>query len=183
MSLWGLCFQRWPKGYSNITWDLPKITENYLNYFNVFLYICSWGWLCFVHCTSIAVLLWANIDYNVNNALLLEINCLTPLCNWILLSILLGCFCVYGSLTSLDFVRDCLDEMTTRSKYDSIDDSNPMQLPPPTFLILARNPNNDDIIHQLRKEGQELASRYMCTAFVNMSTDVVLQIVCRFISF
>ena len=89
--------------------------------------------------------------------------------NWILFSILLGCFCVYGSLSSLDFVRDCLDEMTTRSKYDSVDDSNPMQFAPPTFLILARNPNNDDIIHRLRKEGQELASRYMWTAFVNIS--------------
>ena len=90
------------------------------------------------------------------------------LCNETLFSILLGCFCVYGSLASLDFVRDCLDEMTTRSKYDSIDDSNPMQLPPPTFLILARNPNSDDVIHQMRKDGQELASRYMCTGFINI---------------
>lgn len=67
---------------------------------------------------------------------------------------------MYGSLESLDFVRDCLDELSVKSKYDSIDESNPMQVPPPTFLILAKNPNNDDIIHQLRKEGQDLSSRY-----------------------
>ena len=75
------------------------------------------------------------------------------------LLILSGCFCVYGSLESLDFVRDCLDELSVKSKYDSIDESNPMQVPPPTFVILAKNPNHDDIIHQLRKEGQELCSR------------------------
>ena len=68
---------------------------------------------------------------------------------------------MYGSVSSLDFIRYCLSEMSERCKYDSVDDSNPVQLPPPTFLILARNLNNDDIIHQLRKEGQELASRYV----------------------
>ena len=67
---------------------------------------------------------------------------------------------MYGSLESLDFIRDCLDELSVKSKYDSIDESNPMQVPPPTFLILAKNPNNDDTIHKLRKEGQELSSRY-----------------------
>jgi len=51
-----------------------------------------------------------------------------------------------------------------------------MQLPPPTFLILARNPNSDDIIHQMRKEGQELASRYMCTGFVNIKMSNYLQV-------
>ena len=72
---------------------------------------------------------------------------------------------MYGSLESLDFVRDCLDELSVKSKYDSIDESNPMQVPPPTFLILAKNPNNDDIIHHLRKEGQELSSRYIYECF------------------
>lgn len=74
-----------------------------------------------------------------------------------------GCFCVYGSVESLHFVRDCLDELSNKSKYDSVDESNPIQIPPPTFVILAKNPNNDGIIHQLRKEGQQLCSRYNAT--------------------
>ena len=78
--------------------------------------------------------------------------------NFIQYFCLSGCFCVFASLESLSFVRDYLDELNVKSKYDSIEDSNPIQLPPPTFLVLARNPNNDDI-HELRKEGQELASR------------------------
>ena len=67
---------------------------------------------------------------------------------------------MYGSLESLDFVRDCLDELSVKSKYDSVDESNPILILPPTFIILARSPNNEDIIHHLRKEGQELCSRY-----------------------
>lgn len=67
---------------------------------------------------------------------------------------------MYGSLESLDFVRDCLDELSVKSKYDSVDESNPILMLPPTFIILARSPNNEDVIHHLRKEGQELCSRY-----------------------
>ncbi|KAK2568305.1 Rho GTPase-activating protein 5 [Acropora cervicornis] len=74
-----------------------------------------------------------------------------------------GCFCVYGSEESLDFVRDCLDELSVKSKYDTVDESNPILIPPPTFLILAKNPNNEEIVHQLRKEGQELCARYNAT--------------------
>ena len=33
--------------------------------------------------------------------------------------------------------------MSERCKYDSVDDSNPVQLPPPTFLVLARNLSDD----------------------------------------
>lgn len=73
---------------------------------------------------------------------------------------LTGCFCVYGSEESLEFVRDCLDELSVKSKYDTVDESNPILIPPPTFLILAKNPNNEEIVHQLRKEGQELCARY-----------------------
>ena len=76
---------------------------------------------------------------------------------------------MYGSLNSLEFIRYCLNEILARSRYmyDSVDDSNgnPMQPPPTTYLVLARNPNNDDIIHQLRREGQELASRYSTANF------------------
>ena len=80
--------------------------------------------------------------------------------NGTILMYTVGCFCVYGSLESLDFVRDCLDELSVKSKYDSVDESNPILILPPTFIILARSPNNEDIIHHLRKEGQELCSRY-----------------------
>ena len=78
---------------------------------------------------------------------------------------LTGCFCVYGSEESLEFVRDCLDELSVKSKYDTVDESNPILIPPPTFLILAKNPNNEEIVHQLRKEGQELCARYSMGMF------------------
>ena len=72
---------------------------------------------------------------------------------------------MYGSEESLEFVRECLDELSTKSKYDTVDESNPILIPPPTFLILAKNPNNEEIIHQLRKEGQELCARCSVECF------------------
>ena len=77
--------------------------------------------------------------------------------------VLQGCLCVYGSVESLHYIQEYLDSQA-KSKFDSIDSNNTIQCPPPTVLVLARNPNNEDDIHFLRKEGHKLAHRY-CVEF------------------
>ena len=48
-----------------------------------------------------------------------------------------------------------------KGKYDSLDESSQNGLPPIT-VMLTKTMENEEIIHHMRKMGQEVAERCVC---------------------
>ncbi|XP_048580829.1 rho GTPase-activating protein 5-like isoform X3 [Nematostella vectensis] len=71
-----------------------------------------------------------------------------------------GYFFVYSSPDSLEYVHEILDEMYCKSRYNSVDDSTMVQPSASITIILAKNPDMEDMVPQLRRRGADLAERY-----------------------
>ena len=58
-----------------------------------------------------------------------------------------------------------LEEMFMKGKYDSLDESSQNGVPPIT-VMLTKTMENEEIIHHMRKMGQEVAERCVLPSFV-----------------
>jgi hypothetical protein len=72
-----------------------------------------------------------------------------------------GYFCVFSNLYSLEYVQEVLEDMYCKSRYNSVDDTNMLNLDATITIFLAKSPDNEDVLPSLRQKGQDLADRYI----------------------
>ncbi|XP_031562663.1 rho GTPase-activating protein 5-like isoform X2 [Actinia tenebrosa] len=71
-----------------------------------------------------------------------------------------GYFCVYSTLYSLEYVQDVLESMYCKPGYNSVDETNMLNLSASITIFLAKSPDNEDVLPSLRQKGQDLAKRF-----------------------
>ncbi|KAK3754599.1 hypothetical protein QZH41_007461 [Actinostola sp. cb2023] len=73
-----------------------------------------------------------------------------------------GYYCVYSTLSSLDYLHEVLKEMYSKSRYNSVDDTSMFNLSASITIFLAKSADNEDVesLSSLRQRGQDLAKRF-----------------------